>query len=288
MTNPYFTVRKCCPTCESIQFNEIYLAPYLSENLKKYLLDFYSLQGEIDFNLLENATYSLCRCMNCQTIFQKNIPGDYLQTELYSKWINPDVISNIRRFYPLSYFQNLSNELVNIIALFSRPPSTLRFLDFGMGWGDWALLTKAYGVQSYGTEISIEQINKAKSCGINITKWEDIPNNNFDFINTEQVLEHVSQPLDTIRHLKSGLANGGIIKISVPYFEDIDRRLKLMDWSAPKGSENSLNAVAPLEHINYFKFESIEKMAYLSDLKVIHKRPYDNYVLLQKNNNSKI
>jgi len=34
-----------------------------------------------------------------------------------------------------------------------------------------------------------------------------------------------------------------------------------MDWKAPKGSRNSLNSVAPLEHINCFKKTSLVKMA---------------------------
>ena len=36
---------------------------------------------------------------------------------------------------------------------------------------------------------------------------------------------------------------------------------QILDWVAPKVSKKSLNPVAPLEHINCFKYESIINMA---------------------------
>ena len=64
-----------------------------------------------------------------------------------------------------------------------------------------------------------------------------------------------------MRHLKKSLKAEGILKISVPTANDIDRRLKIMDWESPKHSKNSLNPVAPLEHINCFRRSSILNMA---------------------------
>ena len=55
---------------------------------------------------------------------------------------------------------------------------------------------------------------------------EQAENLRFDFINTEQVFEHISEPLETLKELKTLLKPGGIIKISVPTADDINRRLK--------------------------------------------------------------
>jgi 2-polyprenyl-3-methyl-5-hydroxy-6-metoxy-1,4-benzoquinol methylase len=118
------------------------------------------------------------------------------------------------------------------------------FFDFGMGHGRWALLAKGFECQSYGTELTDELIEHAKSNGINVISWDEIPQYSFDFINTEQVFEHISKPLQTLHHLKKSLKDEGILKISVPPANDIDRRLKIMDWESPKYSRNSLNAVA--------------------------------------------
>ena len=47
----------------------------------------------------------------------------------------------------------------------------------------------------------------------------------------------------------------------MPNGDDNNRILNKMDWSAPKGSGDSLNIVAPLEHINCFTNKAIKAMA---------------------------
>ncbi|HPD58019.1 MAG TPA: class I SAM-dependent methyltransferase [Smithellaceae bacterium] len=122
-------------------------------------------------------------------------------------------------------------------------------------------MVKAFGCDSVGLELSTERIENAKLNGIKVITWNEIPDQRFDFINTEQVFEHIPEPLQTLRHLKTALKTDGILKISVPTANDINRRLKIMDWKAPKGTSNSLNPVAPLEHINYFTRSSLVTMA---------------------------
>lgn len=129
-----------------------------------------------------------------------------------------------------------------------------------MGWSKWLFMARAFGCKPYGTELSEERVSHAISNGIHVVDWNEIPEFSFDFINTEQVFEHLAQPLETLMHLKSALKPGGVVKISVPYTGDIDFRLKTMNWTAKKGSRESLNAVAPLEHINCFRRNSIIKM----------------------------
>jgi SAM-dependent methyltransferase len=130
-----------------------------------------------------------------------------------------------------------------------------------MGWGRWALMAKAFGCNSFGNEMSEEKCKYAKSNGIVVIKWDEIPHYEFDFINTEQVFEHLPEPLITLKHLKMALKKDGVIKISVPTINDVERRLKIMDWTAEKGRKNSLNFIAPLEHINYFRRKSLLAMA---------------------------
>ena len=55
----------------------------------------------------------------------------------------------------------------------------------------------------------------------------------------------------------------------MPNGEDIEARLKLMDWNAAKGHENSLNAVAPLEHINCFNTETVMTLAQSKGLTLV-------------------
>ncbi len=155
------------------------------------------------------------------------------------------------------------------IAYFDKRPSELQFFDFGMGWGKWCRMAKAFGCNIYGAEVSKARIDYAKSQGIKVISWDDIPNHRFDFVNMEQVLEHIPEPFETLLYLKKSLKPEGLIKISVPNGSDIKNRLRVSDWAASKGSRNSLNAVSPLEHINCFDHGSLIKMADLAGFEKI-------------------
>jgi 2-polyprenyl-3-methyl-5-hydroxy-6-metoxy-1,4-benzoquinol methylase len=234
------------------------------------LRSFYSLQGGIEFNYLKNATFNLCECKECGLIFQKEIPNEFLMKVLYEKWIDPKkVFDQHKKTDELSIYTFYAREIATVINYLQKVPSELSFFDFGMGWGKWALMVNGFGCESYGTELSEDRINYAISNGINVIEWEEIPKHSFDFINTEQVFEHLPNPLDTLIYLNSALKAGGLLKISVPTANDITRRLKLMDWKAPKGTRNSLNPIAPLEHINYFRRNSLLKMAALAGMKEV-------------------
>lgn len=262
MGNLFFNIRDRCPVCSSKDVKALYERPYNKEPIRGYLESFYFSQGGVEFRYLENAYYSLFECQNCLLIYQKYIPNDELMYKIYEEWIDPD-LSFIRHLErdDLQYYSYIAQEIMQIVAYFSKIPSELNFFDFGMGWGKWALMAKAFGCNSYGSELSKKRIKYSNSSGINVVSLEDIPNHQFDFINTEQVFEHLSNPLNTLLHLKRSLKPGGMIKISVPTSPGINRRLKRLDWNSEKGTRNSLNAVAPLEHINFFRRKSLNELA---------------------------
>jgi len=266
--NEYFTARESCPCCKSTDSTTLYEVGYTESPMKEYLDSFYSPQGGVEYEYLEGSYYTLNICNNCGLIYQKEIPGDFLALRLYDKWIDPAKVFERNKDYDVRYFIRRAHEIVEVIQHFSTIPSRLAFLDFGMGLGHWCRLAQGFGCDVYGTELSQARIEYAKASGIKVISWEEIPNYRFDFVNTEQVFEHLSEPMETLVHLKRALKPGGMIKISVPNGWDIKRRLKTEDWTAPKGSRNSLNPVAPLEHINCFNHDVIVKMASRVELKL--------------------
>jgi len=259
--NPWFEKRNGCPACASDKFKIIYRSRYDENPIKDFLSGFYLPQGIVEFEYLNGASYILCECETCGLIFQRDIPNDILMERLYEHWIDPKMALCRHMKEGTGYYSSLELELLKIISFFRKEPSQLCFLDFGMGWGDWASKAKSLGCDSYGTELSAERIEHATSNGIKVIHWNEIPRHRFDFINTEQVLEHIPEPLKTLRHLRSALKTEGIIKVSVPTANNIKQRLKIMDWKAPRGTKNSLIPVAPLEHINFFTRKSLLKMA---------------------------
>lgn len=264
--NNHFIKRSFCPVCQSDTIKNNFCESYESENIRTYLDDFYNPQGGVEHEFLKATDYSLMTCSNCDLVFQENIPNDDLMFRLYEQWIKADMILKQQKEYPLWYYETYANQIVDIVSYFEKLPSDLKLLDFGMGWGKWCLMAKAFGCEVYGLELSEARIAFAQANGIEVLNETELKNHKFDYINTDQVFEHIPNPKDTLKNLVKCLKPNGIIKISVPNGNDIERVLKVMDWKAKKGEANSINAVAPLEHINCFKTKTIKVLAEQLDL----------------------
>ena len=269
-SNKWFITRDKCPVCGSDDSKTIYQTKYDESPVKDYLESFYNPQGKVEFEYLKDAFYILNECTACKAIYQRDIPDGVLMERLYEHWIDPKIITVEEKNHNLSYYTRYAQEVMQIVSYFKKEPGSLNFFDFGMGWGKWALMAKAFGCNSYGTEISNERIEFAKSNGIKVITWDEIPQCQFDFINTEQVFEHIAQPLETLKYLKTALKPDGILKISVPHADDIKARLKKMDWTAAKGTKYSLNTLAPLEHINLFNRASLIEMANIAGMEMVY------------------
>jgi SAM-dependent methyltransferase len=213
--------------------------------------------------------YILDQCRKCSLVYQEQIPNHFLLKKLYEEWIDPHK-PRTHHTKGIEFTRHYLQEVMMFLNFLGRPPQDLKVLDFGMGWGHWSLVAKSFGCQVWGHELSEAQIQYGRSQGISVLSWDEIPQHRFDFINCEQVFEHLDEPLKVLRHLRQGLAPKGLIKIATPDGTDIPRKLKNPDWKAPKYSRNSLNPVSPLEHLNSFNRQSILTMTRLLDLEEVH------------------
>jgi len=271
MTKDHFIIRTCCPACKSTSHNIIYACDFSVPPVRDYIQSFYAPQGGVELKYLEGSTLKLRDCGDCGLIYQEEIPNEFLSTKLYEEWIDPEIALNQHLdSKDLSYYSGYAQEIMMLITYIKAIPSRLKFFDFAMGWGRWAMMAMAFGCESYGLELSRSRQEYARSHGITVISWDEIPGHRFDVINAEEILEHIAEPLETLCHLKNSLKPEGIIKISVPDGHDIKRRLSISDWTAPKFSKNSLNPVSPLEHINCFNRPSLIKMADMAGLEVVN------------------
>jgi 2-polyprenyl-3-methyl-5-hydroxy-6-metoxy-1,4-benzoquinol methylase len=267
MDNCNFIIREVCPVCKSEDINSLCENIFNKYPIRNYLDRFYSVQGGIEFDYLEDAKYILCECKNCGFIYQKEILSNLLMERLYEQWINPAIVFEEQKQLPISHYASCAQEVFQVLSYLKKTPSELRFFDFGMGWGKWLLVAKAFGCNVFGCELSESRIQFAESNGIKMITFDKIPDQQFDYINAVQVFEHISNPSETLIYLVQSLRIGGLIKISVPTANNILKRIKKMDWNASKDSKYSLNPVAPLEHINYFKRKTLISMAKKAGLK---------------------
>lgn len=277
MTGYNFFEREQCPACGERSIHKIYSLPEGSLVLSNYLKDFYFDQGGVDVSLLKGWSYELYQCKTCTLTFQKNILGDELMRVLYEEWINPEITLEWSKKHPLSYYLNLVEEITLMVSYFGKQPYELKFLDFGMGWAEWCKVASALGCQAYGAELSARRRDHAAKHNIEVIDIDSASPNTFDCINTEQVFEHIPHPLRSLKKLKELLKPGGLIKISVPDGYQLAKLLLINNWQAPKGTADSLNVVAPLEHINCFNHKSLLTMAKRSGLSLVTSLAYRKY-----------
>jgi len=246
----------------------LYSAEFSTPLISNYLREYYLHQGHIEFEYLKDEKYCLDKCNDCGFIYQRYIPNDFLMMKLYEQWIDPEKVFDSKgKGHGLDYYLQMMKQIEITLRHFNKDPSDLVYLDFGMGWGNWCNLAQAFGCSVFGMELSEVRNKFAKGLGIKVVSWNEIADYHYDFINAEQVFEHIANPLETLQYLAKALKPQGIIRINVPKGGwDIMRRLGNLDWAAPKNSINSLNVVTPLEHINCFTNSSLVKMGYYAGL----------------------
>jgi 2-polyprenyl-3-methyl-5-hydroxy-6-metoxy-1,4-benzoquinol methylase len=243
---------------------------YTENLLRDYLVSFYSPQGGVEFQYLQDQDYILIECKKCELIYQKEIPNDLLMQKLYEEWIDPaKAFELFEKNRSIEYFSEISSEIIEVVSYFGQPPSQLDFLDFSMGWGNWCRVAQAFGCRVHGTEFSTARVDYAKRTGIEVVLFDELSKFKYDFINTEQIFEHLPDPQETISYLKECLKKDGILKISVPNGWDVKERLGRWNWEAPKGTPDSLSPVAPLEHVNCFNNKSLVAFARNSGFDIV-------------------
>jgi SAM-dependent methyltransferase len=268
--NPYFVDRPVCPCCGSNDNITLRRVGLTQSPIKEHLENFYTPIGGIEFEYLEGSDYVLNECRDCGLIYQKEVPNEFLMSKLYGQWIDPEkVLHRYHQNHDVGYYLNVAKEIGKVIRCLNMPPHQVKFFDFAMGWGSWCMIAKGFRCDVYGLDLSQERCDNAYTSGIQVIGWDQIPEHQFDIVNAEQVFEHLADPLGTLRHLKRGLRPGGLIRIGVPRGWDIKRKLEVWDWHAPKGSENSLIPVAPLQHINCFDYNVLVRLGVQAGLKAI-------------------
>lgn len=155
---------------------------------------------------------NLCMCKNCKHLFIsprptfQEIANYYSREEKYDTWISNE---------------NARDDLwKRRLKLLKREKQDGKLLDIGTGIGQF-LYHASHDFEVHGTEISESAINIAKRKYNLDIKYGEIENINFgdlkfDVITLFHVLEHVSNPLQTMSSLKNLLSKDGIVIVAVP------------------------------------------------------------------------
>lgn len=267
--------RERCPACGEPGGEPLYDRPYDAPPISTYLERYYRAQGAFDPAPLAGARFQLDGCRRCGLIWQRQAPDEALARELYEAWIDPETAR--RRFLDGRSLKNQSRcagELMLVLGMLARRPREVTLLDFGMGWGKWCLMARAFWCPAWGMELSPARLAHARELGLPTLTWEELDGRRFDFVNTEQVFEHLAEPVPVLRRLAAALAPGGLIKLSVPNGHGMRRRLRRLErggddvaWTAR--GRASLVPVRPLEHLNCFDHRALGALATAAGLEPV-------------------
>lgn len=241
--------------CESSPERTLFRCRFDEPPIRDVLLRNYERLTPADLGLLRNGEYVLERCPSCTLVWQRFAPNEPLHDIVYS-WI--DV--GLERQDTLEWSESAVEELLLVLHLFDRPPSDIAVLDFGAGWGRWARLARGLGCDASAVESVAKLAEHIRANGIEVLDLDALPSNAFQFVNSEQVFEHLSEPREPLRLLARALADDAWLKINVPQGHDIEARLRRGEWAAPRRTPGSLVAVAPLDHLNCFTTRALEAL----------------------------
>ena len=248
--------RDKCPVCQAASPCCLYSESYATAELRGYLQRMYPTLDHTALEQLADECFELSECSHCRFIYQSHIPCPATMQRLYEEWIDPHAAAEFDRHRSALVYGEQCAELTVLLDSLGLPSRT-SVLDFGMGWANWCQLARGFGCRVAGVELSPSRIAHAARLGIGLPDDSD----QFELVHADQVLEHVAHPQEEICQLRDRLAPGGILHVNVPDCRSIKRRIHRFRWDAPRGSKNSLQIAAPLEHINCFTRESLTRVA---------------------------
>ena len=242
-----------CPICRR-RAEPIFSRPYSHEDLQTFVKAFTRKE------ILADKPFEVRLCAACDLCFQTWVMA---RDELDGWYSRPTSAEAFRREIAeqrLHWFAHMTEEILVIRQLVreKRP----RVLDFGCNWGKWASMALAHGCDVYGVEVNRDAAGFCASRGINIIGFDKLAAHHFDFVNVDQVAEHLADPLATIQSLASRLRAGGFLKLSTPGNPRLPRALREAQATGDNSvlTTRTLDSLAPLSHVNLFTAHSLQRL----------------------------
>jgi len=157
------------------------------------------------------------------------------------------------------YYDNLRKEMLKYL-----PKEAKKVLDVGCGNGCFAeVIKKQNTAEVWGIELMEQEANIAKQvidkvfAGPCENFIDNLPDDYFDAIYFNDVLEHLVDPYAVLKNIKSKLTNDGVLISSIPnvrYHGTFSRLLFKKDWLYEDFG------VMDFTHLRFFTSKSIKRM----------------------------
>ena len=175
--------------------------------------------------------FPVVRCSGCGFVFLKPRPTAAALGSFY-----PD------DYYPLDEAPSgeavaAANDLLKTVSAWVRAQQLdrPRVLDVGCGVGLFLHLAQESGMQARGIELSGSAVSYARlNFGLDVHHGTlddaEIPAESCDIVMMWHVLEHLPDPVASLRQVVSTLAPGGLLLVAVPNFDSVEARIFGRRW----------------------------------------------------------
>ena len=262
-----------CPFCKNNEFKTLYKIKHCDEKLKKFISEYY--KSNFLSKILENCIYEICECFNCGGLFQKYEPDEKLSDFLYDKIISLENSFEKKNNYLEKNRNKLKQDLLMITSMPFKNKDSIKILEFGSGWGSWSKFMKSQSLNITTCEFSDSRHKHLLKNNINNIKNIDEIKDKFDFIYSEEVLEHISSPLNILNKLSKLLKTNGYMFHRFPSSYNFKKKLNTKYIPGK-------DCAHPLEHLNIFNKKSFLKMCEINNLQLCNSLKFKNQSLFSK------
>lgn len=222
-----------------------------------------NLCGEIRYLhlLFERFGHPILKCGNCSLVFVAEIPSGIALEGLYS-----DSFFISSKFTDGENSSSFLNALERVALALNLPLiQTNAWLDIGCATGDFLLAADRVAHEVHGSDISTHAIQVARERGIKHTQVGDFlslsyPKGHFDVVTMWDLIEHVSNPMATLRKANQLLLPGGVLLISTGDVDSLLSRIMGRFW----------HLMIPPLHLYFFSTKTIRRYLEVCGFEDIH------------------
>jgi len=190
--------------------------------------------------------YSLKECMSCSFVTIEPLPSSDKLKACYDKDYWQEDLSKPKSATNLFYRFRMRSVVQKIKG---HVPSGGKILDWGAGDGKLMTLLGEAGYDCRGIDVYKEESDDKRLANATIEST-DFDNESFDAITCFHVLEHLRDPVNSVKRAFELLRKGGVLIIEVPNIDSLGFQIFKKRWQ-------------PLEiptHLNHFSLKSLRMM----------------------------
>lgn len=218
--------------------------------------------------------FPLLKCLHCGHVFLKGTFTPELLSNLYSNFYPRSSFNenNYRPYQEVSGFKAWFDGAKS--STFRWVPKNVRVLDIGCGFGESLGYHQARGCEVWGVEAdeNIRRVSDKYGYKVHIGLFDPLmyEENYFDYVTMSQVIEHITDPVETLQGIARILKPGGSVILSTPNASGWGAKIfgkYWINWHAPYHLQffttNSMNLAAEQAGLGIKKACTITSSAWL-------------------------